>query len=287
MLQIARAADETGIGRVVVGDHIVLGERLNEYADPRLGGDKDRSFVTGSDGGWLEPLTVLAAVAATTVRVRLATGVLLAALRRPVVLAKTSATLDVLSGGRLDLGVGVGWQRDEYAAAGLDFDSRGALLDQTLETCGALWTQRRASITVADRQLDGLYMMPKPIQPGGVPLWISGTVHPRVARRLARFGAGWIPWGDAARDPLPAIASMAELVNSFGGDMSSIQVTTNLPTIKDGRGAIDIRRMVERVPEFVAAGVTDFRTWMRLPPDIDHVRTLLAELVASFDDVLR
>ena len=70
-----------------------------------------------------------------TERVRLATGILLAALRRPVVLAKTAATLDVLSGGRLDLGVGVGWQREEYEAAGLDFDRRGRLLDDTLEVC--------------------------------------------------------------------------------------------------------------------------------------------------------
>ena len=72
---------------------------------------------------------------------RLATGILLAALRRPVVLAKSAATLDVLSGGRLDLGVGVGWQREEYEAAGLDFDGRGRLLDHTLEVCTELWTQ--------------------------------------------------------------------------------------------------------------------------------------------------
>ena len=78
---------------------------------------------------------------ASPTRVRLGTNILLAALRRPVVLAKTAATLDVLSGGRLDLGVGVGWQREEYEAAGLDFDGRGRLLDHTLEVCQTLWRE--------------------------------------------------------------------------------------------------------------------------------------------------
>src|SRR5207247_2385322 len=98
---------------------------------------------TGPDGHWLEPLTVLSMVAAVTSRVRLATGILIAALRRPVVLAKTTATLDVLSGGRLDLGVGVGWQREEYEAAGLDFHDRGRLLDHTLAVCQTLWRGSR------------------------------------------------------------------------------------------------------------------------------------------------
>ena len=82
---------------------------------------------------------------AITTQIRLGTNILLAALRRPVVLAKTAATLDVLSGGRLDLGVGVGWQREEYDAAGLDFDGRGALLDHTLAVCQTLWREQRGS----------------------------------------------------------------------------------------------------------------------------------------------
>src|SRR6202011_6390610 len=91
------------------------------------------------DGHCLEPMTALSVIAGATQRIRLATGILLAALRRPVVLAKAAATLDNLSGGRLDLGVGVGWQREEYEAAGLDFDRRGQLLDHTLAVCQTLW----------------------------------------------------------------------------------------------------------------------------------------------------
>ena len=100
--------------------------------------------------------------AALTSQVRLGTNILLAALRRPAVLAKTAATLDVLSGGRLDLGVGVGWQREEYDAAGLDFGRRGLLLDETLGVCQTLWREQRSSFDGDTLHFDGIYQMPKP-----------------------------------------------------------------------------------------------------------------------------
>ena len=109
-----------------MSDHVAFGERLDRYADPARGGLAGGRQPTGPDGAWLEPLTVLAMVGACTERVRLCPMVLLAALRRPIVLAKTAATIDVLTGGRLDLGVGVGWQQEEYEAAGLDFSGADA-----------------------------------------------------------------------------------------------------------------------------------------------------------------
>ncbi|MGZ8764328.1 MAG: LLM class flavin-dependent oxidoreductase, partial [Acidimicrobiia bacterium] len=105
-----RVAEASGIDRIVVSDHVVYGENLDAYADPSLGGTAGGRQPTGPDGHWLEPFTVLTWAAAFTERVRLGTNIMIAALRRPVVLAKELATLDVLSGGRVDLGVGVGWQ---------------------------------------------------------------------------------------------------------------------------------------------------------------------------------
>ena len=204
--------DAAGVDRVVVSDHVVFGENLDAYADPSIGGQAGGRQPTGPDGSWLEPLTVLTAIAATTTRIRLGTAILLAALRRPAVLAKQLATLDVLSDGRVDLGVGVGWQREEYEAAGLSFEDRGRLLDHTLEVCQTLWTQQRASYQSAELTFDGIHQMPKPVQPGGVPLWISGTVNNAVARRIARFGSGWIPWGPAYADIPGAIAAMKDKV---------------------------------------------------------------------------
>ena len=183
MLETARLYDRVGVDRLVVSDHVVFGEQLDAYERPELGGARGGRQPTGPDGHWLEPLTALSVIAGSTARVRLSTGILLAALRRPVVLAKAAATLDVLSGGRLDLGVGVGWQREEYEAAGLDFAQRGRLLDHTLEVCTALWTERVARYQSPELAFDRIHMMPKPVQPGGVPIWISGTVNARVVDR--------------------------------------------------------------------------------------------------------
>jgi alkanesulfonate monooxygenase SsuD/methylene tetrahydromethanopterin reductase-like flavin-dependent oxidoreductase (luciferase family) len=125
LVEFARAADQAGIDRLVMSDHIVFGEHLDAYSDPANGGSRGGRQPTGPDGSWLEPLATIAHLTAVATRARFATNILVAALRRPVVLAKTTATIDVLSGGRFDLGVGVGWQREEYEAAGLSFEGRG------------------------------------------------------------------------------------------------------------------------------------------------------------------
>jgi probable F420-dependent oxidoreductase len=261
----ARMLEEAGFDRLTVSDHVVFGEALEEYGRPEIGGQAGGSQPTGPDGHWLEPLTTLAYLAGVTARIRLATGILLAALRRPVVLAKSAATLDALSGGRLDLGVGVGWQRAEYNAAGLDFSARGKLLDHTLEVCQTLWRDQRAGFDSPGLRFDSVHMMPKPLQPGGVPLWISGTVNPRVVSRLARFGAGWIPWGPAAADVTAGIRQMRDALAKAGRDPADLQVVGSLPLVRDGQGVLDVARTVEAVPRLAGAGVTDFRVGMRLP----------------------
>src|SRR5436190_2564183 len=185
LFALARAADAAGVDRVVVSDHVVFGENMEAYGRPETGGVEGGKQPTGPDGHWLEPLTTLSVLCGMTSRVRLGTNILIAALRRPVVLAKAAATLDVLSNGRLDLGVGIGWQREEYDAAGLDFGARGRQLDLTLEVCQTLWREPRATVDLRGLAFEGIHMMPKPRQPGGVPVWVSGRVNDRVARRLA------------------------------------------------------------------------------------------------------
>jgi len=195
ILDQARAADLAGIDRIAVSDHVAYGENLEAYGDPKKGGAAGGKQPTDSDGNWLEPLTVLTAMGALTERVRLNTAILIAALRTPTVLAKQAATIDVLSGGRLELGVGVGWQKEEYDACGLDYDNRGRLLDHTLEVCQVLWREQVASYNSPELSFEKIHQMPKPRQAGGVPIWISGTINARVIRRMASFGSGWIPWG--------------------------------------------------------------------------------------------
>jgi probable F420-dependent oxidoreductase len=282
VLDRARLLDAAGVDRLLVSDHVVFGERLEEYGRPELGGQAGGVQPTGPDGHWLEPLTTLAVVAGCTSRIRLATNIILAALRRPVVLAKSAATLDVLSGGRLDLGVGVGWQREEYLAAGLDFGERGALLNETLAVCQTLWTQQRAAHSSARLTFEAIHLMPKPAQAGGVPIWVSGTVNPQVARRLARFGTGWIPWGEAARDLKEAIARMKDALADAGRDPDGLQVAGNFKAVRGADRRIDVPATMDAVPALAAAGVTDFRCAVRLPDSRAAAEDLLHEIVAAF-----
>jgi probable F420-dependent oxidoreductase len=282
VLDTARAADAAGVDRVLVSDHVVFGEHLEAYGRPETGGVEGGKQPTGPDGHWLEPLTTLSVLCGVTSRVRLGTNILIAALRRPVVLAKAAATLDVLSGGRLDLGVGIGWQREEYEAAGLEFDGRGKLLDHTLEVLQTVWQNQTANYTSPYLSFEKIHSMPKPLQPGGVPIWVSGTVNKSVARRIARFGSGWIPWGDASADITTGIAQMRDLVAEVGGDATGLNVAGNLPTAKDADGKPDLARTIEAAPALVAAGVTDVRTSFPVPADPSAAADTLAELVTTF-----
>src|SRR6201995_4832521 len=161
----AQVLEGCGFDRVLVSDHIAFGMNMDAYANPETGGTAGGRQPTGPDGDWLEPLTGLTYLAARTQRIRLGTNILLAALRPAAVLAKTIATMDVLSAGRIDLGVGVGWQREEYEVTGVDFDKRGAILDQTLEVCQRLWQENEVSYQSATLSFDRIHQMPKPVQP--------------------------------------------------------------------------------------------------------------------------
>ncbi len=285
MLEMTRAMDAVGVDRVVVSDHLVFGENLDAYADPSLGGQAGGRQPTGPDGNWLEPLVFLTAVAATTTRIRLGTAVLLAALRRPAVLAKQLATMDVLSGGRVDLGVGVGWQREEYDAVGLPFEDRGRLLDHTLEVCQLLWTERRAAYSSPELTFEAIHQMPKPVQPGGIPIWISGTVNKRVARRLSTFGTRWIPWGPAIANLEDSVPAMKRAITDAGGDPSELKVQGTAVLKKNADGRLDIAASMAPVAKQVAAGATDIRFGGALPKDPQQAAEELSQLVGAFREI--
>jgi len=284
VIRQAETLDRAGVDRLAVSDHVVFGEDLDAYGRPEIGGQAGGTQPTGPDGHWLEPITLLSLLAGRTSRIRLATNVLIAALRRPVVLAKTAATLDVLSGGRLDLGVGVGWQREEYEAAGVEFDGRGQALDDTLAICHALWSQTRAEFTSPRLRFERIHMMPKPLQAGGVPIWVSGSVNPPVARRLARYGARWIPWLGPAADLGVEVARMRDALDRAGGEPARLQVVGLLPTLSNDGGRLDIAGTIAGVPALVASGATDVRLTLRAPDDpvqhFDQVSAVVAEFRA-------
>ncbi|HEY7648802.1 MAG TPA: LLM class flavin-dependent oxidoreductase [Methylomirabilota bacterium] len=167
----------------------------------------ERAEGVGFDSVWIgdsltarprhEPLTLLAAVAGRTRRVRLGTAVLLPALRNPVVLAHVVATLDRVSEGRVILGVGIAADmpaiRKEFAAAGVPFERRVGRLLETLEICRALWSRDNVSFSGKHFTFEGATVEPKPHRPGGPPIWIGGS-GPTAFREAPRFDA-WFPTG--------------------------------------------------------------------------------------------
>jgi len=167
----------------------------------------ERAEAAGFDSVWIgdsliarprhEPLTLMAAVAARTRRVRLGTGVLLPALRNPVVLAHIVGTLDRAAEGRVILGVGFAADnpaiRKEFAAAGVPFERRIGRFLETIEICQALWRRDHVSFQGKHFTLDDVTMEPKPHRPGGPPIWIGGS-GPTALREAARFDA-WFPTG--------------------------------------------------------------------------------------------
>ena len=143
IVAFARRAEDAGIGQIAMTDHLAIGPRTDRYPYGR--------FPFPNEEPWPEPLTTLAAIAGATSRIRLATAVLIAPIRPALLLAKTVATLDALSGGRVDLGVGVGWQAEEFAAAGVRFGLRTARMHDALRACRALWGAFARELPLRDR----------------------------------------------------------------------------------------------------------------------------------------
>jgi probable F420-dependent oxidoreductase len=243
LLDVARAADDAGVDRLVVSDHVILGNNLDAYRWGR--------FPTTADAPWLEPLTCLTAFAAVTSRVRLSTGILIAPLRRAPLLAKTVATLDVVSGGRVDLGVGVGWQEEEYDAVGLEFSARGRLLEDTIGGCRELWTSLPASYQSRSVTFDDVYCSPQPLQQP-LPVWFSGTLNDRNLRRITSLGDGWIPIMGASLDD---IRTGARLLRAATGRAVDVQAPL-APARRDDK-TLDVHATMAQVPELAAAGVTN------------------------------
>jgi len=188
-----------------------------------------------------DPLVWLSYVAAVTSTIRLATGVLILPLRNPVVLAKQLATLDVLSGGRVILGVGAGWLAEEFAALGVPFDNRGRRTDEYIAALRALWTQEVASFSGEFTSFENVYSRPLPVQ-RPIPIVIGGH-SPRAARRAGELGDGFFP-ASASWEDLPGLViAVREHAERSGRDPAEIEVTM---------GTRPEREWVERL---TAAGV--------------------------------
>lgn len=172
-----------------------------------------------------DPLIWLTWVAASTRRIRLATGILILPLRNPVVLAKEVASLDRLAGGRLMLGIGVGWVREEAEAVGATFEDRGHRCDEAVEAMRALWREPVSSYAGRSVRFDQVVSRPKPIDAQGVPIVVGGHSE-AAARRAGRLGDGFYPLGVQGDELDALLGVMRESAREHDRDPDRIEVTT-------------------------------------------------------------
>ena len=188
---------------------------------------------------YYEPLTLLAYVAARTSRVRLGTSVLVLPYHNPIRLAKAAATLDVLSGGRLILGVGVGAIEQEMEAMGTAFKERGRFSDEAIAAMRALWIEAEPRFDGVWSRFAGMPFSPKPVQRPSIPVVIGG-VSPAAIRRAARLGDGWQPLGLAPEALRAGMARLREEARAHGRAAAAIPVSLalNLGTGRAGRATL-------------------------------------------------
>jgi probable F420-dependent oxidoreductase len=226
VIELARIADDVGIDQLALPDHVAIGPRTDRYPYGR--------FPLPADEPWLEPLTTLAAMAAATTHIRLATGILIAPLRPAILLAKSAATLDVLSRGRLDLGVGAGWQEEEYAASGVPFAERWRRLDDTLRACRALWSYAPADFDSKTVAFEQLWSVPQPVGGRGIPLWFGIAATDRGVERMVELGAGWMPMESGPDALRSGLARIRAALAAAGRDPRDFGVRAHLPVVLDG-----------------------------------------------------
>jgi probable F420-dependent oxidoreductase len=253
LVAIAAEAEQAGIDGVMVSEHIVLGPAAGAsgvMANPR------EYAVPGNqppDMPWPSSVVLLSAIAAATERLRLVAGAIIAPLRHPLLLAKELGTLDLLSEGRLVVIPTVSWHQDEYAALGVPFSERGAILDEQLEILGRCWGPGPVSYHGKYYSFGDVWVEPRPFRPDGPPLWFGGQrMHPALLRRIVRWGSGFNPLG------APSAADLAALragLRAAGRDVAELELIGGILGRFPGPDAVaDLDEALAALPGQLAAG---------------------------------
>jgi probable F420-dependent oxidoreductase len=242
IIRLASRAEVLGFASVWVHDHVFnAGHVFN-----RIGSKP-----------YYEPLTILSHVAAQTQRVGLGTSVLVLPYHHPIRLAKTAATLDVLSGGRLTLAVGVGGVEPESNAMGSPYAERGAITDEALAVMKALWTQDVPHFAGKYHRFSGMPFSPKPLQQPHIPLWIGGNSRAAI-RRAVHLGNGWHPFALLPEALSQGIGYLREQAQMAGRDIAEIPVSLSIPLIPTAHGnglGTDPGEIVQKVQAYASLGV--------------------------------
>ena len=233
ILDLGRGVEAAGLDSLWLGEHVVLFDEM-EVGYP---GTPDGKLPIPEGAGLPDTVVTFSYLASATSRIRFGTGVSLIPQRNLIYTANEFATLDYLSGGRVDLGVGVGWCKEEVAAFGYDFATRGARCDEMLEAMIKLWTEREVTYAGEHIQLNAVKLDPKPVQNPHIPL-IVGGYSPAAMRRTARFGQGWLGFGTNPEQTAAAIAGIEAALDAAGRSREGFEIVVmpadaNADTVKE------------------------------------------------------
>lgn len=248
---IAQGAESRGFESLWTGEHVVLPspQQPPSPAPPEF--------------AMLHPSTILAYVAGVTETVRLGTGITLIAQRNPVVLAKEMASLDVVSSGRLELGIGAGYLHQEFTALGVEFRERGARTDEYIQVLRCLWNDEHPEFDGRFVRFSAIDAQPRPVQSGGPPIVVGG--HSEAAlRRAARYGDGWYGYALNVDQTRSLVARLRDLE---GGDKLELSVTPSL------------RLDAESITAFAEIGVD--RLIALMPQQTDRALAMMDSLVEA------
>jgi len=230
--ELAEKAEALGYDYIIVPDHIVIPRMI----DPNYPYSETGEFPWRQGGGSdsFEQFTMLAWLAAVTTKIRVMTSVVVVPHRNPLFMAKSLAPTDVLSGGRVTVGCGAGWMREEFEALNLpDFKARGRVTDEYIEAMKVAWTDPDPSYSGEFVNFANIDTDPRPVQKPHPPIWIGGESMPAM-RRAVRLGDGWYPFGsnptfrmDRLESYKTRLAKLHELADGAGRDPASIDLAYN------------------------------------------------------------
>jgi len=264
LLTLARSLEDAGMESLWLGEHVMLFDEM-EFPYP---GSADGKLSLPAGSGIPDQATTIAFLASATRRLRFGTGISLISQRNPIYTAKEFATLDWLSGGRVDLGVGVGWCKEEVEACGYSWHDRGRRCDEALELMIKLWTEPVVEFTGKHFQVHGARMQPQPTQRPHIPLVIGGYSRAAMVR-TARYGQGWLGFGLDPATTRMMLKSLDGALAEAGRTRSDIEIVM-MPGVDDEDSArafrdLGVDRLVPLITtDAVSAPVARLRHLERL-----------------------
>lgn len=284
----AQAAEAAGFAHYWMPEHVVQfaaypesaypyaegsGQDMPEQADDApLQWDDDTYAMADVRAPLIDPVMGMAWAAAATSTIEVGSNILVLPQRNPVILAKEMASLDSFCGGRVVLGVGVGWAKEEFDALGLDFHTRGNRTDEAIAALRRLWQNESSSFAGEHFDFADAYSFPKPARAGGLPILIGGESKPAM-RRVARLADGWLPYNLPVAEAPAVIAELKAMTREAGRDPAALRI---IKIVYSNAALDDLKRYRD-------AGVTEFNLASsgEMPPGEAGVKAKFAEFAET------